>query len=110
MPAEDVVVILCTCPPGDAGRIARALVTRRLCACVNIVGGVVSVYRWQEKLEEEEESLLIIKGTKNGFEDLRRALVELHPYDVPEVVCLDVKDGHVPYLDWVRASVGPAAE
>ena len=110
MPAEDVIVIFCTCPPADASRIARALVTRRLCACVNIVGGVVSVYRWQDKLEEEGESLLVIKGTESGFEDLRQALVELHPYDVPEVVCLDVKDGHGPYLDWVRSCVGPEPE
>ena len=110
MPAEDVVVIFCTCPPGDARRMARALVDRRLAACVNIVGGVVSIYRWKDQLEDAGAGVLVLTGTQSGVDELRRALVELHPYEVPEVVCLDVKDGHEPYWDWVRASVETGSE
>ena len=104
--ATDVVVVLCTLPPGDAASsIARTLVEERLAACVNLVPQVRSFYVWQGKVEDSEEQLAIIKTTTDGFAALRARLVELHPYEVPEVIAVPVEDGHLPYLGWVRESV-----
>lgn len=89
----------------DAERIARELVGRRLAACVNVVGGVVSVYRWKGAVERDEERLLVIKTRAERLEELRQALVELHPYEVPELVALPVEAGHAPYLAWLDESV-----
>lgn len=89
----------------DAERIARALVERRLAACVNVVPGVVSIYRWKGAVEREEEHLLVIKTRTERLPALREALVALHPYEVPELVALDVEDGHPPYLAWLDESV-----
>ena len=89
----------------DAERIARALVERRLAACVNVVAGVVSVYRWQGAVERDEEQLLVIKTSAERFESLRDALVALHPYELPELVALPVVAGHAPYLAWLDESV-----
>ncbi len=89
----------------DAERIARALVERRLAACVNVVPGVVSVYRWKGAVERDEERLLVIKTRAERLEELRRALVELHPYEVPELLALPVEAGHGPYLAWLDESV-----
>lgn len=89
----------------DAERVARALVERRLAACVNVVPGVVSIYRWKGAVEREEEHLLVIKTRAERLPALREALVALHPYEVPELVALDVADGHPPYLAWLDESV-----
>ena len=93
----------------DAERIARELVERGLAACVNVCPGVVSVYRWKGKVEREEERLLLIKTRGERWPALREALVAMHPYEVPELIVLGVEDGHAPYLDWLAASVAPAA-
>ncbi len=104
--ATDVVVVLCTLPPGDAASsIARTLVEERLAACVNLVPQVRSIYVWEGAVEQADEQLAIIKTTVDGVAALRARLVALHPYDVPEVIALPVDDGHLPYLGWVRASV-----
>jgi len=88
----------------DAERIARALVERRLAACVNVVPGLTSIYAWKGAVETERELLLVIKTRRQRFEELRAALVELHPYEVPELIALPVEAGHAPYLDWLQAS------
>lgn len=87
----------------DARRIARALVERRLAACVSVVPGLTSVYSWKGAVETGDEVLLVIKTRRARFEDLRAALVELHPYDLPELIALPVEAGHAPYLDWLAA-------
>ena len=102
----DCIVVFVTCPNrAIARRIATALVTRRLAACVNLLPVIESTFRWQGKIDRCREALLVIKTTRPRFAALRRAVVGLHPYDVPEVIALPVVDGHPPYLTWVRRSV-----
>ena len=106
----DKVVVFVTCSSAEeAGRIARALVEERLAACVNVSSPIRSVYRWQGKLTDDEEVLLVIKTTRELFDPLRRAVEKLHSYQVPEVICLPVIDGAPNYLNWIGASVGPEA-
>ena len=102
----DKKIVLTTCGSAeDADRIARALLERRLCACVNIVPGVRSLYHWQGKIEDDAELLLTIKTTEAAIEPLKTALAEIHPYDVPELVVLPVEGGSAAYLDWIAANV-----
>jgi periplasmic divalent cation tolerance protein len=107
-------VVLCTVPgQEEAERIATVLVERGLAACVNVLPGVLSVYRWEGKTQREVERLMLIKTTKERFAALRSAIVELHPYDVPEVVAVPIEAGHAPYLSWIEAccaSSTPASE
>lgn len=101
-----VVLLSTVATRDDAERIAQALVERRLAACVNVVPGVVSVYRWKGKVEKEGELLLVIKTRGERLEDLKGALLAgLHPYEVPELVVLPVAGGHAPYLDWIAENV-----
>ena len=99
--AAEISVVFCTCPPAEAERLATFLVENRHAACVNILPGVTSVYRWQGKIEKDGESLLVIKCPREGVTDLREALVAEHPYDVAEVVAMPVDEGNPPYIRWV---------
>ena len=89
----------------EAQEIAHALVERRLAACVNLVPQMESVYRWQGKVEEAQEWLLLIKTTSAAFERVRDAITELHSYDLPECICLDIDGGSSAYLKWLEDSV-----
>jgi periplasmic divalent cation tolerance protein len=91
----------------EARAVARALVDRRLAACVNIVSSLESVYRWQEKVDSAQEWLLIIKTTEAAFPKVRDAIAELHSYDLPECVMLAIEDGSTEYLKWIEKSVQP---
>ncbi|MEO6966917.1 MAG: divalent-cation tolerance protein CutA [Rhodanobacteraceae bacterium] len=100
---DDPLLILSTCPDAEsASTIAHALVEERLAGCVSRLPGVASVYRWHDALQENGEVLLLIKTRRECFEALRARLVELHPYDVPEVIALAIASGHAPYLEWLR--------
>ena len=99
--SERVVAVSTVNKPEDAERIARALVERGLAACVNVVPGVVSIYRWKGQIEREGELLLVIKTRTERIEALREALVSLHPYEVPELIVLPITGGHAPYLAWL---------
>lgn len=95
-------VVLTTAGSQDEARkIASALVERRLAACVNIVSQIESVYRWQDTVESAAEWLLVIKTQAYLFERIRDAIQELHSYDLPECVMLEVSDGGKEYLDWI---------
>ena len=102
----NVLVVLVTAPSEEkAAELARTLVEERLAACGNVVPGMRSIYRWEGRVAEDREALLILKTTAEAFPALRERVVALHPYECPEVLRLDVAGGHVPYLDWVRESV-----
>jgi periplasmic divalent cation tolerance protein len=91
----------------EARAIAHALLERHLAACVNIVSSLESIYRWEGKVDSAQESLLIIKTTEAAFPKVRKALVELHSYDLPECIMLAIEDGGAEYLRWIGESVQP---
>ena len=99
--ATSAYLVLVTAPPEAADELARRLVEERLAACVNRVPGLRSVYRWEGRVEEDEEVLLLIKTPADRLEALKKRVPELHPYRVPEVLALPVADGHPPYLAWL---------
>ena len=104
-----IVVVLVTCPTiAVARRLARQMVRQRVAACVNVIPRVESVFRWKGKIERCPESLLVMKTTAQSVTRLRRAVIALHPYDVPEFIALPVVVGHPPYLAWVRSSTLPS--
>ncbi|MGH9649191.1 MAG: divalent-cation tolerance protein CutA [Terriglobales bacterium] len=99
------IVLTTAGSPEEARKIANGLVERRLAACVNIVGPVESVYRWQGAVETATEFLLVIKTTAAAFVRVGDAIRELHSYEVPECVMLNVEDGSDLYLKWLGESV-----
>jgi periplasmic divalent cation tolerance protein len=102
-------VVLSTAGTEDeASRIARALIERRLAACVNVVPGVRSTYRWQGAVRTDAEWLLIVKTRRDRFDEVRAAIRELHSYELPEVVMLDVAEGDAAYLAWIDESLKDA--
>lgn len=99
----DVVLILTTVPAGArAESMARSLVDERLAACVNVLSSMTSFYRWQGKIEQEEERQVVIKTTRDRVAAVQTRLRDLHAYEVPEFLVLPVSDGSTGYLDWVR--------
>jgi len=104
--SERLLVLSTVATAEDADRIARGLVERRLAACVNVVPGLLSTYRWKGALEREGELLLLIKTRAEKLDALREALVALHPYEVPELIALRIEAGYAPYLAWLDESVG----
>jgi len=101
----DFVVVLMTAPDAEvAGRIASTLVDEKLVACENILPGLRSIYRWENKLCDEIEVLCLMKTRLNLFSALRDRIATLHPYQVPEIIALPMAAGNAPYLDWVRES------
>ena len=102
----DKRVVLTTTPSEEEARkIAHTLVGERLAACVNIIPKVESIYRWQDKVEETREYLLLIKTTESAFPHLQAKLKELHSYELPECVALAMTAGSPSYLKWIDDSV-----
>ncbi len=102
-PADDLVVVFVTVPNQDmAATLAKALVQEKLVACVNILPGVRSIYAWQGKLCDDAELLCVLKTRLALFPALRKRVVAMHPYEVPEVIAVPLKAGHGPYLAWLR--------
>lgn len=99
----DSLVVLITAPKEeDAAAMARALVEGRLAACVNIVRQIRSIYRWQGKIEDDQEVLMIAKTRRECFADLEKKVKELHSYTVPEIVALPIVAGYEDYLGWLK--------
>ncbi len=100
--AENQLVTLCTVPDREVGeRIARVLVEERLAACTNLLPGVASTYRWEGKIEQANECLLLIKTTGARFEALKNRIKTLHPYETPEIIALPITHGDDSYLKWI---------
>jgi periplasmic divalent cation tolerance protein len=104
---DKILVLTTTGSEEEAKKIGRGLVERRLAACVNIVPRVTSIYRWQGKIEEAEEYLLIIKTSSENFSQISAAIKELHSYGVPECVAIPIADGSAAYLSWIADSLKP---
>lgn len=101
--APGVVLALSTAPDAQtAARIGRALVDERLIACVNVVPGIVSIYRWRGEVHQDGEVLMLMKTRPGRVNRLRERISELHPYEVPELLVVPVVDGLAPYCRWVR--------
>ena len=95
-------IILTTCPDNETARgIAESLVAAGLAACVNILPAVQSVYRWRGNIETDDESLLLIKSGTGNFAAISQRIVELHPYELPEVIAVPIVDGLKEYLKWL---------
>jgi len=99
---DKIVVLSSSASAAEANRIARELVEKRLAACVNLVSGVRSVYRWKNEVEESEEVLLVIKTSRPLFDQVRIEIEKLHSYEVPEVIALHVVEGAEQYLEWMN--------
>ena len=104
--SDHVLVLSTVAQAEDAERIARALVERRLAACVNVVAGLTSFYRWKGAVQRDDERLLLIKTRRDRYAALQEALASLHPYQLPEIVALPFEAGSAAYLAWVDENVG----
>jgi periplasmic divalent cation tolerance protein len=105
---EEFVVVLVTVPSEDvAVKLANALVSEKLAACVNILPSVRSIYSWQGTVCDDSELLCVLKSRRTLFAALRNRVLALHPYDVPEIIALPLADGDGAYLTWLRAETSP---
>lgn len=103
--ASDVIFLYGTCPDEACARqIAGSLVRLKLVACVNILPGMRSLYRWDGKVEEAEEVVFIVKAKREHYDAIAERFEKLHPYDEPALLSLDVRDGLPGYLNWIMSS------
>lgn len=103
---SDLCVVLCTCPDKSSARdIACKVVEKEKAACVNIISGMVSVYRWEGRVQQSSECQLVMKTTHSALESLKKLVFDLHPYDVPEWIVVDVSDTSPDYGNWIRSTV-----
>ena len=100
--ATAVILLTTIGATADVEPLARALVEERLAACVNVLPGLRSVYRWQGAIQREDEVLLLIKTTRAQVEPLTARVASLHPHELPELVAVEVAGGLAAYLDWVE--------
>ena len=103
--SDEMLVISTAGSKEEASRIAAALVEAQLAACVNIVGPIESVYRWQGKVESGQEFLLLIKTTRSRCATVTSRIRELHSYDLPEAIEVSIEGGSAEYLNWIAESV-----
>jgi periplasmic divalent cation tolerance protein len=109
-PETDCRLVFCTCPDQEsATHIAERLVGERLAACVNLLPGLTSIYRWQGTIEHEAEVLLLIKTVAGRLPVLTAALRGLHPYTLPEIIAVPITEGLPDYLTWMTTCTQPDA-
>jgi periplasmic divalent cation tolerance protein len=103
---EHYQLVYCTCPDAaTAEQIAGNLVEKGLAACVNILPGILSVYQWKGKRESDQEHLLMIKTTRSAYPCLEQAILQLHPYELPEIIAVPINQGLAGYLAWIDTNV-----
>ncbi len=110
MTSNALVVLVTAANLEEASRIADALVGGRLAACVNILGGIESVYRWEGKVTRDSEVLMVIKTTDDRYDEIEAQVRALHSYTTPEVIALRIEHGSAAYLKWLDDSVAAHAE
>jgi periplasmic divalent cation tolerance protein len=103
--SEPLLVLITAGSQEEAEAIARALVAERLAACVNVVPGITSIYRWQGKVQRDQEWLLVVKSRRDVLDNLVQRVQELHSYDLPEIIALPLVGGSAPYLAWLVGEV-----
>ena len=104
MNEAQILMVMSNAPNKESAHaLARTLVEAKLAACVNVLPGVQSVYRWQGQIEQADEVTLLIKTTRQQYPQLQQTLVSAHPYDVPELIAWPITEGYAPYLQWVAA-------
>lgn len=105
-----IVVLTTVGTEEQANGIARELIASRLAACVNIIPGIRSVYRWRGKVCEDGEWLLVVKTVEDEFEAVAETIQELHSYDVPEILAFSVTQGEEAFLEWIETNVDKSAD
>jgi periplasmic divalent cation tolerance protein len=104
--STNLQLVLCTVPNREcAEQIAEALVAEQLAACVNIIPGIASVYRWKGGMEKDEELLLLIKTSQSTYESLEQRIRALHPYELPEIIAVSIQAGQKDYIKWIENSL-----
>ncbi len=102
---DNIIIISNTNSIENAKLIANTLVDKKLAACVNIIPKIISVYRWQNKIENDDEITLLIKTKKELFTAVQSEIEKLHPYDIPEIISIKIEDGNNDYLDWLNQNL-----
>jgi len=99
-------LVLCTCPEETTAiNIAENLVAQRVAACVNVLPALYSVYHWQDNVESAKESMILIKTSQEKYASLEKVITTLHPYEVPEIIAIDINNGLPEYLKWLGSSI-----
>lgn len=106
---DKVVIMVTAASRRECRKIAKHLVEEKLAACVNITQAIESIYRWEGKLADEKEFVMLIKSKRELFPEIKAAIAKLHSYHTPEIICLPIIDGSRNYLQWVADSVKPAS-
>lgn len=101
----DYILAISTCKRENAEEISKSLLEDRYCACVNIINGVKSIYHWKNRIEMEEESILLFKTEASMEEHLKEALLRIHPYETPEFISISIESGSADYLKWISSSL-----
>ena len=99
------IIVFVTIPCRKAQKITKIILKERLCVCVNIINDVVSYFWWQGKIDKAKESLMIIKTSAKMFQQLKKRISELHPYEIPEIISLHIDDLNKKYLGWLLKEV-----
>lgn len=105
MSEHDLIIVFCTCgSEKNASQIADKLVSHQLAACVNMLPGIESVYQWQEQIQRDKEVLLIIKTQQDRYSELEQVILELHDYELPEIITVPIEAGYQAYLKWITSA------
>lgn len=106
MPKNNIIVVLTHVPDQNcAERIAKALIVAKLAACVNIGNAGQSIYEWQGKIEVQTETPMHIKTSQNNYTEIEKLILQMHPYELPDIIVLNIDGGFAPYLQWVNDKI-----